>query len=417
MISVLRGFVKVLPTLLTAFALAVAVWISAVSANDPTEEGNFPRQVPIEVIGQDPSLIITSNIPSSINLRLRAPQSVWTRLRNEQAPVRAVVDLSGLDSGTHTVPVQVQVGVRPVDIVSYAPRSITLTMERLISRTLPIDLTILGEPATGYQAEEPELSMRTVTISGPESLVNQVEHVRATLDISSAVESIERTVELQAVDSGDMEVSGITLTPDQVQVKVVVNQRFGYRNVVVNTVVTGRPADGYRLTNISVFPPAVTVFSPNPQVISELPGYVTTKPIDLTNLRDDLDISVELDLPPGVSIVGEENEVLVRVGIAAIESSLTLENMPIEAVGLPPDLAAEISPDTVTIILSGPVAYLDQLNRDNTRVFVNLSGLETGTFQATPEVEIIPRDVVVESILPPTVEVEIRIAPTPTPTR
>jgi YbbR domain-containing protein len=417
MINSLRGFFKILPTLVTAFILAVTVWISAVTAEDPTQEDTYPRQVPIEVIGQDPGLVLTSNIPGSLSLSLRAPQSVWVSLRNEQAPVRAVIDLSGLETGTHTVPVQVQVGVRPVEIVGYSPRSITVTMERLVSRSLPIDLVIRGVPSVGFQADEPQLSQEAVTISGPESLVNQVERVRAILDVSAAIDTIDRTIPLQAVDSSDTVVNGISLAPDQVEVTQTITQRFGYRNVVVKTVVSGEPSNGYRLTNISVFPPAVTVYSPDSLVISNLPGFVETMPIDLSNLRDDLDINVALNLPEGISVVGDENQVLVRVGIAAIESSVTLENMPIEIFGLSPDLQAQVSPETVTIILSGPVAFLDQLSRDNTRVFIDLSGAEAGTYQVSPEVEIIPRDVVVESILPTTVEVVITAATSPTSTR
>jgi YbbR domain-containing protein len=109
--------------------------------------------------------------------------------------------------------------------------------------------------------------------------------------------------------------------------------------------------------------------------------------------------------------------VLVRVSVAAIESSLTLENMPVEISGLPENLAAQVSPETVTVILSGPLAFLDQLNRENTRVFIDLSGAEVGTYSISPQVDVIINDVKVESILPATVEVVVSIAPTPTPTR
>ena len=52
-------------TLLLAFVLAVAVWISAVTAADP-DEVRAPLAVPLEIIGQDPSLVITSELPSTI---------------------------------------------------------------------------------------------------------------------------------------------------------------------------------------------------------------------------------------------------------------------------------------------------------------------------------------------------------------
>lgn len=417
MSSIFQRLAKILPALFTALLLAVAVWISAVSANDPTEENAYPRTVPIEVIGQDANLVLMNNPSSGISVRIRAPQSIWATLRTDQTSVRAIIDLSGLEVGTHTVPVQVQVSARPAEIVSYSPRTVNVILERLVSRTLPVELVTRGELSVGFQAEEPILEQDTVTISGPQSLVDQVQRVRAILDLSDAEESIDRTLTLQAVDGNDVVVNDVSLSPDRVRVTEVITQRFGYRNVVVKAEVTGQVANGYRLTNISVFPPAVTVYSSNAQVVSNLPGYISTLPLDLTNVRDDVDISVLLDLPDGVSVVGDQTEVLVRVGIAAIESSLTLDSIPVEVVGLPAEAQAEVQPETVTVIFSGPLALLEQLTLSNTRVYVDVTGFAAGTYQVEPQVEIIIKDVSVESILPNTIQVVISPAATGTGNR
>ena len=85
----------------------------------------------------------------------------------------------------------------------------------------------------------------------------------------------------------------------------------------------GNIANGYRLTNISAYPPTVTVFSADPKLVDNLPGYVETAPINLAGMRDDKDIRVSLTLPPGVSIVGDQT-VNVQIGVSTIESSVTL---------------------------------------------------------------------------------------------
>jgi YbbR domain-containing protein len=53
---------------------------------------------------------------------------------------------------------------------------------------------------------------------------------------------------------------------------------------------------------------------------------------------------------------------------------------------------------------------------EDVRVLVDVSDLELGIYQLEPQVEVFPDRVVVESVVPSTVEVEIIIAPTPTPT-
>ena len=124
-----------------------------------------------------------------------------------------------------------------------------------------------------------------------------------------------------------------------------------------------------------------------------------------------------LTLPPGVSVVGEQT-VHVQVGIAAIEGSLSLSGIPVEVIGLAPGLGAQISPGTVDVILTGPLPLLDKLTPGDIRFVVDLTGLESGTHQATPQPQILITDIRVQSLNPGTIEVVIGlIGPsTPTPT-
>ena len=420
MLNSLRKLFRLLPILLTAFVLSLAVWISAVTANDPIVEKNYPNTVPVEVIGQDSNLIITSPLPSTVALVLSAPQSIWNLPLSERDAVRAVIDLSGLDSGTHTLPIQVQIVPRPVRKVVQSPLTVTVALERLAVKELPVELVTRGSVAIGYLAGDPVISPTTVTVTGPAPLVERVTHVRATLDINQANQSVQRTVGLVALNANDAAVTGVTIVPQEVNVTQEISQRFGYRNVVVKVVVTGQVADGYRLTNISVFPPAVTVFSANPQVVSDLPGFIETAPLDITGTKDDLDVSLALDLPDGVSVVGDQLEVLVRVGIAAIESSLTLPNVPVEVTGLQPGLRSVVSPTNVTVIISGPVALLDRLQATDVRVVIDLTQFIAGTYQLEPKIEILIPELRAESVLPETIEVTISrgttlATPRPTP--
>jgi YbbR domain-containing protein len=412
----LRTVFKYLPSLLFAFALSVAVWISAVTSADPVEERVFPRPVTVELIGQDPGLVLSSDLPQPVTLTLSAPRSIWDRLASDQVAVRAMVDLSGLKAGKATVPVQVQVGIRPVELVAFTPRTYSLALDLLSSRSLPIHLSRIGEPAIGFQAETPALSQMTVEINGPKSAVDQVVEVRAVLTISQAQETLNRLLTLQAVDENGVMINGVNLAPQQVSVTQVITQRGGYRNVVVKVVPQGTVVNGYRLTNITVSPAAVTVFSSDPTLVNNLPGFVETALLNLVNVKEDFDIRLSLNLPKGISVVGDQM-VMVQVGVAAIEGSLTFTNNRVEMVGLPEGLSAKVSPEMVDVILSGPLPVLDTLRSENLRVYVDLSGVDkVGTYQRSPQVELRVNDLQVQSILPATIEITITVAATPTPT-
>lgn len=409
-----KRITKNLPSLVLAVALAVAVWISAVTEQDPTEQRVYPAPVPIEVIGQDPSLLMMGEIPAQISLTLNAPQSVWARLITQPQSIRALIDLSGLSAGSYQVPVQVQVNARPVNIMSYTPSVVTVSLESFSSKQIPVRLIQRGDVATGYQAEAPEWTPKQVTVSGPESVVAQVNEVRAILDLNRTSQDIERVLTLLAVDTEGTEIKNVEITPKEVQASITVTQRGGYRNVVVKVVASGQGqvASGYRVTNISVFPPTITVFSYDPTLVDELPGYVDTAALDLTGVKEDQNLRLPLNLPPGVAVVGDQT-VSVQVGVDPIEGSLTLSNMPVTVVGLPTTLKASVSPQEVDVIISGPLPVLDGLRANDVRVVINLQGEKVGTYQRVPLVEFTNADnsqLRVESILPGSIEIVITSA-------
>jgi YbbR domain-containing protein len=312
------------------------------------------------------------------------------------------------------VQVQVNPSFQPVQEVLVTPDLVTVTLESLVSRTFPVNLEVTGEPAIGYQRGVPQRSPASVNVSGPASQVALVDELRTVLDISDADETIEREVPVIALDASGETVSGVTVSPEEISVTQPIALQGGFRNVVVRVVTRGQVANGYRLTNITVSPPNVVVFSSDPQLVNELPSYVETEPLDLTDAEDDIDTFLALNLPSGISVVGDQN-VLVQVSIAAIEGSVTL-TLPVTPLGLLPAYAAEISPSTVDVILSGPVPILNRLRPKDIRVVVDLEGLELGTYSLEARVDVLPQRVRAESILPAIVEVNVIIAPTATPT-
>jgi YbbR domain-containing protein len=404
-------------TFLWALALSIAVWVAAVTSADPDETRVLPSAVPIQVIGQDPSLVISSAIPTEVEVTLRAPRSVWDVIEADPQTVHAILDFSGLSAGEHSIDLQIQVNARPVQILSVAPRTITFMLETLDTQTLSIDLSLTGETAIGYQVGETSLDPLEVVVAGAKSQVQRVARARVSVNLSGIRENFDQTLRIEILDENGQKVDGVTVSPESVHVTLPVSQQGGYRDVAVKVIVMGRVASGYHLTDISVFPPIVTVFAADPELVNALPGVVETQPLDLQSAKEDISTRVALNLPEGISIVGEQT-VLIQAGVSPIESSVTLADEKVEIINIGDGLIAQVSPATVDVIVSGPLPLLDMLTRQDVRVTVDLSGLKAGTYQIVAKVEVLIADVVVESILPNTMEVVITVAGTPaiTPT-
>jgi YbbR domain-containing protein len=413
MILFFRRLRKNLPTFLFAIILAFTSWVAAVNSSDPSEQRSYSQPVTIHILGQDPQMVIQGDYIQQVSVVLNAPRSTWNTLTAQPSYIKAYIDLSGLSTGVYQVPVQVQVDTKPVQIISVSPQTVKVSLEKLVSKAMGVNLQITGDPAVGFETGISTLSPSTTTVSGPASLVGQIGQVRAVVSLNQAKENILSTLPILAVDQNGDPIDGLSFSPSSVSVSLPITQKGGYRNVVVKVITQGKLADGYRLTNVSVNPPTVTVYSSDPNKVEALPGFVETQPISLDNLKMDINIPVDLNLPDGISLVGQQ-QVAIQVGINSIQSSISFSRLKITAENISPGLQASISPEVVDIILSGPLPVLDKVKAENIQVVVDLKDKIPGTYQIKPNVISNLDEVTVESILPETVEVVVQSS-TPTP--
>lgn len=411
----LRWIGKNFNSFLLALIMAIVVWVAAVNEADPNEVLTYPTPIEIEIVGQDTDLLITNSYSKQIELTLRAPRSIWTQLTADEDNIHAILDLSAYGVGEHSITPQIQIGLQPIKIIEVTPASLTIILEELVTTTFPINLLVTGEPSVGYQAGNKSYTPKEVTVSGPKSLVERVESVQATFDLSNVRESIDETLSLHAIDELNQRVDGVTLSEDEVRLLIPISQQGGYRDVAVKVLVTGQVANLHRLTNISVFPLVVTLYSSDPELVNELPGVVETEPLDINGINADISARLQLTLPENILIVGDQT-VLVTVAVEAILGSQTISEKPLEIINLDPNLSATLSSLTVDVIISGPLPLLDALNETDLRVFVDLAGLGIGTHQLTPSFEILNDEIQVESLLPESIEVILSETPQETPT-
>jgi YbbR domain-containing protein len=407
----LRWFIRNVSTLLLSVAIAITIWIVALNEADPFQEKAFPQLIPVTLQNLPEGMIIVGDKPQGVEVRVRAPASVWARLTAEQ--IHITVDLADTATGTISAPLQSAIDYREARILSVAPSQVRLTLEKIVTRNIPVKVQMRGEPAVGYQAKLPQLSLRTATISGPSSIADTVSELLAPINLSGVKQTINDTLTLIPVNTTGQFVSGLKVEPATTGVIIAVEQLGGYRDVAVKALIEGQIATGHRITNIVVAPSVVTLFSSDPSLVAALPGVVETEKLNISKASDDIETRLGLKLPAGVSVIGSQS-VLLQVSIAAIESSLTIQR-DLEIRGLTSIFNAIASPSSVDVILSGPLPTLDTLDPGDVRVTLNLSNLTPGIHQIKPEVIALPQKVNVQTILPATIEVIITGPGTPTP--
>jgi YbbR domain-containing protein len=277
---------------------------------------------------------------------------------------------------------------------------------------LPVTIAVNGEAATGYQASGPVISPALATVYGPEPFLSEVTSVGGSLDVEGAKEDVIQEVRVRPLDIDGRLVPGVEWNPGEVEVRVGVRKRLGFKpDVEVVPDLRGEPASGYRRGSVEVAPSTVTLAG-LPSVLDDLPGFIETSPISVISATQDLTVRSPLTVPQNVVVVGVDF-VTVTVEILPILSSRAM-TATVEIRGVNPGSMATASPSVVDVILEGPDALLADLTAEDVRVIIDVDGLGLGVHRVEPDV-LAPEGVTVVSVIPETIEVVIAREPTPTP--
>ena len=404
MMRMARSLVANLATLLLSFILALVIWINAMQVDDPDVKRAL--QIPATFIGlpEDVTRITpTSNNPPVL-ITYEGPTSIVSALSQED--FTAIIDLSNVPLDRDVVvPIDIQAEDTRITLEAPIPETVTVRLEKLVSRDIDVELELRGDIARGHTMGEALIDPPVITVTGTETEVDQLDFAQVTVFLNDDTQTrIESPQPLFYDRQGQVaSVSGLQLSADQVQVTIPINESADFATKLITADIVGEVAPGYRVLGVTVEPPNVLVTGRPTQLA--LPFRVDTEPIDITGLTETFQAQVSLELPDGITL-DSVTEITVTVQIEPF-SSTKIYNQPIEVLGLSETLEATIEPDTVRVVLFGPSPVLDTLTEQEVRVSLDLFGLEPGEYSLEPDVDVPDRGLELRSLQPSVIEIII----------
>lgn len=407
MISAMQKFFTNLATLALSLLVALIVWAVATQENDPRDI--LLLQLPVQLLGL-PADSQISNVPETVEIRVEAPASQLRTLTEDL--FTAELNVSDLPAGEHTVPITVRHSLPNLTIDFQAPERATVTIERIVTRQIPIDVEVSGDVARGYQMGEPFADPQTISVTGPSSRVEQLAEARIQIFLDSPREDVirQRAPTFYNGQGEIASISGLTLNSRDVQVTIPVNQLAGFAVKPIIVDWTGEAATGYRVLNVSVQPDSALVTG-RASVVEGV-NFLRTETIDISGLRSSITVPAALDLPDDLALEDFQS-VVVSIEIEPIITTDVMRRA-LEIRNLGVGLTATLSTDEVAVFLAGPFNRLESLNSDDVRVSVDLLGLITGTHRVPVEAVVLDSEVEVRSLQPSEVTAIISQVITPT---
>jgi YbbR domain-containing protein len=179
---------------LKAIALGFAIGLFAFLYGQQDEQ---LRTIPVSVVMRPPAegsnRELMTQIPASIHVTLRGPARAIDRLIQTGMPPIEIDLRSGQRDQIAFEPKMFQVPSETL-VTIIDPPSIDLEWEDVISRPIPIQASITGQPAVGYVVRGvPDVEPAQLTVRGPRSVVEVMQFARlAPFDVSGLSEGVHR---------------------------------------------------------------------------------------------------------------------------------------------------------------------------------------------------------------------------------
>ncbi len=330
---------------LVSVAVAFVIWFLVANVNNPIKTKLF-RDVKIQIVNEDSVTEIDKAFDivseDSVVVKVVERRRIVDSLSSSDFTV--IADMENLTE-MNTVPLMVTCSDPAVtfDEITLVPSSMKVELEQIQQSDFMVTVETAGTPKDGYEVGTTEvLGGKTVQIAGPESLLNRIGQVTASVAVSG-ISSNERLTSvlsiydkngdsfsetqisrLQIKDSG-----GVLLSDNEVTVDVVLWKVL--TDVPVEVKTAGSPQNGYEVTGISVLPSAVSLAGSD-EALQQLGGTVSvSEPVSVEGARETF--TQEVDLSSTLDAV--ENVRLAQNTDAAVSVTVQIEKIDSQTVQIP----------------------------------------------------------------------------------
>ena len=366
-----------------AFIFAVFLWFIVVNFDNPVGSSTF-RDIPVQILNDD---IITSagevyqvEGDRTVTVVVYATREVRQKLTSDN--IVATADIKQIDSTGRLVPIEVTInGFSGESVTAEAiPRNLTIQREKSGKKVMSLTVDTEGvKLADGYILGDASVEPDQVTITGAESVLDQVDRAVAQVDeVEGVSEDSVLPASLVLYDANGNELNQTQMSNNLGEEGLSVSvEVMKVKGIPVVFDVEGSPAEGYKYSGCVSTPESVQVCGKSEDIdkISEID--VPASVIDISGASEPIEMSVDITpyLPEGVELVDENSgNVKVTVKIEQ-EGTLSVDFMvsSIRINNLAENLQVSYEPDAeITFRFTGDEDLLDTLDISNA-VSVDLS--------------------------------------------
>ncbi|MEE1013139.1 MAG: CdaR family protein [Clostridia bacterium] len=298
--------------------IAAMIWLYIIIILDPAYEVTV-RDLPIQFIGGEQlnanGLSVVNESDTAITIKVQGSRKKLGR--NNMKSIIAKVDLSAITAeGTTALPVDVVVPFENLGITAQDPYTVDIKVERLVEKTMNIEIKTEGSLAEGYMAGPMHTEIETVTVKGPESVVGKIARAAVVLNYGNADVDIDKELPIRLYNTEDKEISANDSILNRIEKNI--SQTKVHCTVVklkrVDVVAVFDNDNENKIQNelsYKLSPSTVQIYG-DEQITSQI-FQIRTEPVSFEKLVSNQKTKVKLVVPEGVKVLQDIYEVEITL--------------------------------------------------------------------------------------------------------
>ena len=364
-----------------ALLVSVGLWIIAININDPVSENTYTVNVSLQnagVLSSAGKYFEVKDNSDRIKVVVRGTRTALSQFN--QADIVATADLSKITED-NLVPIDLSTTKQSDKIEGIRSDSqyVKLALEDVRRLQMPIEVKVLNDPQDGYILGSTQTSQNVVIISGPESIINQVESAAVEIDVSGATTDVKISLPIHLYSKEDdiIDTTKVNMSVQEISTTASILQKAV---VPLIAIPQGTPTQGYVLNGIIEGLPTEITIAGKSNIVSKIPYIDISESLNVNDIYQNTSYEININdyLPDGVSMVGNvgNNGILdISVGVdKESERTIVLDPEAIQVIGVPEGYSATVSDleDDVEVPVSGLKSLLDTVDESKLVPVINV---------------------------------------------
>ncbi len=402
--KLMQGLTENIGLKILSAVIAIVIWYVVVSYDDPKETASYTVQVEVtndSYIANGKRTFTVGEDYTSVVVYIKTNRSVLKNLQASNVVVTAdLTQIVDLDTDPVYVPLQVSCAGVNQDDITLSRTTIPIYIEDIASEKFAV-VVDQGDstPGQNYEVGKLTASTESVTISGPESVIEKIGTVKATIDVSGMTEDGTVTADLSLLDKEQNELPSSSLDSltfdggvPNIEVSVTLWEKLS--GVKVVSEYSGSPADGYQVTDVTVLPSEIAVVGSS-EALEELNENddTITIPGSMVSVEDadeDIDLTVDItELLPSDCRLASSTSDTVTVSLTILpddSQEYTLDVEVVDCQGLDSNYMVSYDNTKIPVRVKRTDSAKKDLSTSDIELSIDLSGMTAGEYTVPVEV-------------------------------